>query len=89
MRKPPGRFPQVLLALVALSLTTWATSTMAADDATTVTHHTGVFNGKTVRYTAAVESMNVVNAAGQPAATVVSFAYWKEATAGGAKNKLT
>lgn len=52
----------------------------AAELPDVVTHHTGVFNGKTVHYVAAVESMDVVNATGQPAARIVSFAYWKEGT---------
>jgi carboxypeptidase C (cathepsin A) len=40
-----------------------------------ITHHTGTFNGKQVRYTATVESIDVPDAKGKPAARVVSFAY--------------
>jgi carboxypeptidase C (cathepsin A) len=62
-------------ALAGLMLTI---SVRAGDSLDVITHHSGAFNGRTIRYTAAVESMNVVNAGGQPGARVVSFAYWKE-----------
>jgi carboxypeptidase C (cathepsin A) len=62
-------------SLLALVLTL---SAQAGESTDVTTHHTGFFNGKTIHYAAAVESMDVVNAAGQPGAKVVSFAYWKE-----------
>ncbi len=42
---------------------------------TVITHHTGTFNGRRMRYTAAVESIDVPDAKGNPAARLVSFAY--------------
>jgi carboxypeptidase C (cathepsin A) len=39
------------------------------------THHEGVFNGKTVKYTATVAETVVPNKSGQPAAKIVSTAY--------------
>ena len=40
-----------------------------------ITHHSGTFNGKQLHYTSTVESIDVADAKGQPAARVVSFAY--------------
>jgi carboxypeptidase C (cathepsin A) len=40
-----------------------------------ITHHNGNFNGKQVRYTSTVESIDVPDAKGNPAARLVSFAY--------------
>ncbi len=40
-----------------------------------ITHHTGTFGGKQVRYTATVEGLDVADAKGKPAARLVSFAY--------------
>lgn len=49
--------------------------------ATVVTHHTGTFNGRRVSYDAVVEPTIVADAAGRPAARLVSTAY--VATGGG------
>lgn len=46
-----------------------------APHASAVTKHQGVFNGKTVAYTATVGETIVPNAAGKPAARIVSTAY--------------
>ncbi|MGA3092014.1 MAG: hypothetical protein ABSD75_25690 [Terriglobales bacterium] len=40
-----------------------------------ITHHAGTFNDKQVRYTSTVESIDVPDAKGKPAARLVSFAY--------------
>ncbi len=40
-----------------------------------ITHHTGTFNGKEIRYTATVEAIDVADMKGRPAARLVSFAY--------------
>ena len=40
-----------------------------------ISHHTGTFNGKQIRYTATVESTDVPDGKGKPAARLVSFAY--------------
>jgi carboxypeptidase C (cathepsin A) len=40
-----------------------------------ITHHNGTFSGKQVRYTSTVESIDVPDAKGKPAARLVSFAY--------------
>jgi len=65
----------VAMAAVAAALCVGA----AADEVSDVlTHHTGQFGGKSIHYTAAIETMDVVNSKGQPAAHVVNFAYWKE-----------
>src|SRR5271167_2673990 len=43
-----------------------------------ITHHTGTFNGQQIRYTATVESIDVPDAKGNPAARLVSFAYTRD-----------
>jgi carboxypeptidase C (cathepsin A) len=43
-----------------------------------VTHHQGVFNGKTLRYMATVEGLDVPDAEGKAGARIVSFAYTAE-----------
>ncbi|MBZ5537869.1 MAG: peptidase S10 [Acidobacteriia bacterium] len=40
-----------------------------------ITRHAGTFNGKKVRYTAAVEGIDVPDAKGKPSARLVSFTY--------------
>jgi len=40
-----------------------------------VTHHRGVFNGRTVDYTASVDALNVNDAEGRPGARIVSISY--------------
>lgn len=40
-----------------------------------VTHHTGTFNSRQIRYTATVESLDVDDTKGKPSASIVSFAY--------------
>lgn len=40
-----------------------------------LTRHTGTFGGKTIQYTATVESIDVPDAKGKPSARLVSFAY--------------
>src|ERR1700730_6023712 len=69
------------LALVLLATSTISSFSARAEPAATLahapvfTHHQGTFNGKKVRYTAAVESIDVLDPKGQPAARLVSFAY--------------
>ena len=46
-----------------------------------VTHHTGSFNCKQIRYTATVETVDVPNAKGNPSARLVSFAYTADSVA--------
>ena len=61
-------------AATAQAPTTPQTATPAAP-ASAVTKHEGLFNGKKVAYTATVEATVVPNAAGKPAARIVSTAY--------------
>ncbi len=54
----------------------WAQQlTSTAADRPAITRHQGVFNGKAVRYTATIAETVVPNAAGVPAARIVSVAY--------------
>jgi len=46
-----------------------------------VTRHRGIFGGKTIRYTANVESLDVPDAQGKPGARLVSIAYLAESSA--------
>lgn len=43
-----------------------------------VSHHTGTFNGKRIAYTATIESIDVADTKGKPAARIVSFAYTED-----------
>ena len=59
----------------AQAVTPQAAPAQVVSHAPVITHHTGTFNGKHVRYTAAVEPIDVPDAKGKPAARLVSFAY--------------
>jgi carboxypeptidase C (cathepsin A) len=50
---------------------------------TYVTHHTGKFNGQTVKYTVTAEDTHFKNAAGDPVSSIFTIAYTKD----GVKNK--
>ena len=50
-------------------------SVQAVSHPPAITHHSGTFNGKQVRYTATVESIDVPDTKGKPSARLVSFAY--------------
>jgi carboxypeptidase C (cathepsin A) len=57
-------------------------------DQTFVTHHTGVFGGKTIRYTATVGGTVLTDAAGQPAVDFVTTAYVRDGVADPAKRPV-
>ncbi|MGB9071476.1 MAG: hypothetical protein WCC22_02315 [Terriglobales bacterium] len=59
----------------AQTVTPQAAPAQVVSHAPVITHHTGTFNGKQVRYTVTVESLDVPDTKGKPAARLVSFAY--------------
>jgi carboxypeptidase C (cathepsin A) len=61
-----------------------ATPAQVVSYAPVITHHSGTFNGKQVRYTADVEPIDVPDAKGKPAARLVSFAYTADDVKGAA-----
>jgi carboxypeptidase C (cathepsin A) len=65
----------VLLSSTVVAQTAPAPSVSGSSHPSVVSHHTGSFHGKQVQYTATVESIDVPDAKGHPAARLVSFSY--------------
>lgn len=79
VRGPGGAFAALVLSAHALAIEpaqapTPASAATPAREAV-VTHHVGRFNGERVRYTAVVESFDLPDANGKPAARLVTFSY--------------